>query len=397
MKNATDFLIDISGKMDKKMPIVQNVVLDGIVPNMDFTEPFGMRTFLSVCKSPIIINSLDMGQNLREDFVKKIQNLPFPNSGAPIAEAFKESVSGFRKFEKQNGEVSRRVVYVTNGEDTDSGVLDYEVEKVIKDYPIQVNIVGICMSESNQRMAKKVTDMTGGVFCNVEQTCDTLTLRNILTPLIDVLHNVAPAKVVEEKVVEVAQEPVKVVEQPVQEPVRMAAFVSQPVQQEARPVAQSAPVVEKKVEASISAAIPEVKQPAVDAAREKEYKAEIAAITELQAARSAQKKANVKAIEESNSNILALLDKNKAMMDQILEGGKETEIALDKLRAAVKDHEMTIEELREVNKKLTEQNLQLKHKAKEQEANMDALKQEKMALQKEIDRLREIANEMLKI
>lgn len=398
MKNATDFLIDISGKMDKKMNIVQNVVIDGIVPNMDFAEPFGMRTFLSVCKSPIIINSLDMGTNTREDFVKKIQNLPFPNSGAPIAEAFKESVSGYKKYEKLiKEEVSRRIIYVTNGEDTDSGVLDYEVEKVIKEYPVQVNIVGICMSESNQRMAKKVADMTGGVFCNVEQTCDTLTLRNILTPLIDVLHNVAPAKVVEEKVVEVAQEPVKVVEQPVQEPVRMAAFVSQPVQQEARPVAQSAPVVEKKVEASISAAIPEVKQPAVDAAREKEYKAEIAAITELQAARSAQKKANVKAIEESNSNILALLDKNKAMMDQILEGGKETEIALDKLRAAVKDHEMTIEELREVNKKLTEQNLQLKHKAKEQEANMDALKQEKMALQKEIDRLREIANEMLKI
>lgn len=403
MKNATDFLIDISGKMDKKMNIVQNVVIDGIVPNMDFAEPFGMRTFLSVCKSPIIINSLDMGTNTREDFVKKIQNLPFPNSGAPIAEAFKESVSGYKKYEKLvKEEVSRRIIYVTNGEDTDSGVLDYEVEKVIKEYPIQVNIVGICMSESNQRMAKKVTDMTGGVFCNVEQTCDTLTLRNILTPLIDVLHNVAPVKIVAPepvKVVEPEPAPVKAVE-PDPEPVRMAAFVSQPVQQEARPVAQSAqsaPVVEKRVETPISAAIPEVKQPVVDVAREKEYKAEIAAITELQAARSAQKKANVKAIEESNSNILALLDKNKVMMNQILEGGKETEIALDKLRAAVKDHEMTIEELREVNKKLTEQNLQLKHKAKEQEANMDALKQEKMALQKEIDRLREIANEMLKI
>ena len=104
-----------------------------------------------------------------------------------------------------------------------------------------------------------------------------------------------------------------------------------------------------------------------------------------------------KAIEESNSNIMALLDKNKVMMDEILEGGKETEVALDKLRAAIKDHEMTIDELRTVNKKLTEQNLQLKHRAKEQEANMEALKQEKMALQKEIDRLREIANEILKI
>ena len=405
MKNAIDFLIDISDKMDKKVPIVQNVVIDGIVPNIDFSEPFGMRTFLSIVKSPIIINSLDMGSNMREDFVKKIQGLPFPNGGAPIAEAFKESCAGFKKFEKTNGEVTRRIVFVTNGEDTDAGVLDYEVEKATKDYPIQVNIIGICMSEANQRTAKKVADMTGGAFCNVEQTCDVLTLRGIIAPVIDALHNAIAAKAPEPapapqpapapepitaKIPE--PEPVKVKEEPIR-----AAFVSQPVAQAPKPAAQAPAQQEKKEEPALSSIAAEVIEPVIDIEKENEYKAEIAAIAELQAARSAQKSANVKAIEESNSNIVALLGKNKAMMDQILEGGKETEIALDRLRAAVKDHEMTIEELRTVNKKLTEQNLQLKHRAKEQEANLEALKQEKMALQKEIDRVREIANEMLKI
>lgn len=409
MKNAIDFLIDISDKMDKKVPIVQNVVIDGIVPNIDFSEPFGMRTFLSIVKSPIIINSLDMGSNMREDFVKKIQGLPFPNGGAPIAEAFKESCAGFKKFEKTNGEVTRRIVFVTNGEDTDAGVLDYEVEKATKDYPIQVNIIGICMSEANQRTAKKVADMTGGAFCNVEQTCDVMTLRGIIAPVIDALHNAISAKAPEPapapqpapqpapapepitaKIPE--PEPVRVKEEPIR-----AAFVSQPVAQAPKPAAQAPVQQEKKEELAFSSIAAEVIEPVFDIEKENEYKAEIAAIAELQAARSAQKSANVKAIEESNSNIVALLGKNKAMMDQILEGGKETEIALDRLRAAVKDHEMTIEELRTVNKKLTEQNLQLKHRAKEQEANLEALKQEKMALQKEIDRVREIANEMLKI
>ena len=405
MKNAIDFLIDISDKMDKKVPIVQNVVIDGIVPNIDFSEPFGMRTFLSIVKSPIIINSLDMGSNMREDFVKKIQGLPFPNGGAPIAEAFKESCAGFKKFEKTNGEVTRRIVFVTNGEDTDAGVLDYEVEKATKDYPIQVNIIGICMSEANQRTAKKVADMTGGAFCNVEQTCDVMTLRGIIAPIIDALHNAISAKAPEPapapqpapapepitaKIPE--PEPVRVKEEPIR-----AAFVSQPVAQAPKPAAQAPVQQEKKEEPAFSSIAAEVIEPVFDIEKENEYKAEIAAIAELQAARSAQKSANVKAIEESNSNIVALLGKNKAMMDQILEGGKETEIALDRLRAAVKDHEMTIEELRTVNKKLTEQNLQLKHRAKEQEANLEALKQEKMALQKEIDRVREIANEMLKI
>ena len=403
MKNAIDFLIDISDKMDKKVPIVQNVVIDGIVPNIDFSEPFGMRTFLSIVKSPIIINSLDMGSNMREDFVKKIQGLPFPNGGAPIAEAFKESCAGFKKFEKTNGEVTRRIVFVTNGEDTDAGVLDYEVEKATKDYPIQVNIIGICMSEANQRTAKKVADMTGGAFCNVEQTCDVMTLRGIIAPVIDALHNAISAKAPEPapapqpapepitaKIPE--PEPVRVKEEPIR-----AAFVSQPVAQAPKPAAQAPVQQEKKEEPAFSSIAAEVIEPVFDIEKENEYKAEIAAIAELQAARSAQKSANVKAIEESNSNIVALLGKNKAMMDQILEGGKETEIALDRLRAAVKDHEMTNEDLRTVNKKLTEQNLQLKHRAKEQEANLEALKQEKMALQKEIDRVREIANEMLKI
>lgn len=411
MKNAIDFLIDISDKMDKKVPIVQNVVIDGIVPNFDFSEPFGMRTFLSIVKSPIIINSLDLGTNMREDFVKKIQSLPFPNGGAPIAEAFKESCAGFKKFEKTNGEVTRRIVYVTNGEDTDAGILDYEVEKAIKDYPIQVNIIGICMSEANQRTAKKVADMTGGAFCNVEQTCDVLTLRGIITPIIDALKKAVPAQAPAPQPQPVAQsapapqpapapatakipepEPVRVKEEPIR-----AAFVSQPVAQAPQPTAQAPVQQEKREEPSFASIAAEVKEPIIDVAKEQEYKAEIAAIAELQAARSAQKSANVKAIEESNSNIMALLDKNKVMMDEILEGGKETEVALDKLRAAIKDHEMTIEELRTVNKKLTEQNLQLKHRAKEQEVNMEALKQEKMALQKEIDRLREIANEILKI
>lgn len=261
------------------------------------------------------------------------------------------------------------------------------------------------MSESSQRTAKKVADMTGGAFCNVEQTCDVMTLRNILSPVIDALRNEVSAKAAEpapapQPAPAPAPEPVKV-KMPEPEPVReepiRAAFVSQPVAQAPKPAAQAPIQQEKKVESSFSSIAAEVNIPTIDIEKENEYKAEIAAIAELQAARSAQKSANVKAIEESNSNIVALLGKNKAMMDQILEGGKETEIALDRLKAAVKDHEMTIEELRAVNKKLTEQNLQLKHRAKEQEANLEALKQEKMALQKEIDRVREIANEMLKI
>lgn len=351
MKNATDFLIDISDKMDKKMSIVQNVVIDGIIPNMEFSEPFGMRTFLSVVKSPIIINSLDMGKNLREEFVKKIQGLPFPNGGAPIAEAFKESVAGFKKFEAAKGPVARRIVYVTNGEDTDSGVLDYEVEKVIKDYPVQVNIVGICMSESNQRTAQKVAEMTGGAFCNVEATMDVASLRSVLSPVIDAINNVKPAKV--------ETPAVPVVEAP-----------------------KAAPVVEP------------IARPVVDEAKEQARQQQIAAIAKAQSAKVG--KADLSVVEEANAAIMSLLEQNKVMVAQLLEDSQADKSAMDMLMATVKENEDTIKELRGANDKLSSQNHELQQLVGEQAASIEALTNEKAALQKEIDRLLGIANEMLK-
>lgn len=368
MKNATDFLIDISDKMDKKMSIVQNVVIDGIIPNMEFSEPFGMRTFLSVVKSPIIINSLDMGKNLREEFVKKIQGLPFPNGGAPIAEAFKESVAGFKKFEAAKGPVARRIVYVTNGEDTDSGVLDYEVEKVIKDYPVQVNIVGICMSESNQRTAQKVVEMTGGAFCNVEATMDVASLRSVLSPVIDAINNVKPAKV-ENPVVKV--EPVK--EEPVKVETPAAPVVEAP---------KAAPVVEP------------IARPVVDEAKEQARQQQIAAIAKAQSAKVG--KADLSVVEEANAAIMSLLEQNKVMVAQLLEDSQADKSAMDMLMATVKENEDTIKELRGANDKLSSQNHELQQLVGEQAASIEALTNEKAALQKEIDRLLGIANEMLK-
>lgn len=372
MKNATDFLIDISDKMDKKMEILKSAVIDGIIPNMEFSEPFGMRTFLSVVKSPIIINSLDMGKNLKEEFVKKIEGLPFPNGGAPIAEAFKESVNGFKKFEAAKGAVTRRIVYVTNGEDTDSGVLDYEVEKVVKEYPIQVNIVGICMSEADQRTAQKVADMTGGAFCNIEESVDIATLRTILSPVIDALRNTKPAAKVETPVVKV--EPVKV----------------EPVKVQEAPVAQPAVSTAVKVEVPV---IEKVETPIVDKAKEEARQSQIAAI-KAQAGNAV--KADLSAVEEANATIVALLEQNKNMVAQLMEASQTDKSTLDMLMNTINEDEATIQELRDVNGKLSAQNQELQQLVNEQSASIDSLVAEKESLQKEIDRLLGIANEMLK-
>ncbi|MBO5864404.1 MAG: hypothetical protein J6Q59_09075, partial [Paludibacteraceae bacterium] len=61
MATATDFLMDISDNISGKQKMVKRLFSDEIVPSLNFSEPIGLRTFLSVVGSPIIISSLDMG------------------------------------------------------------------------------------------------------------------------------------------------------------------------------------------------------------------------------------------------------------------------------------------------------------------------------------------------
>lgn len=81
MSTITDFLIDISDNMSKKLPIAQKAIKDEIIPLLNFSDPIGLRTFLSIVKSPIVINSIDLGLTNEHDFSEKIEKLPIPNGG----------------------------------------------------------------------------------------------------------------------------------------------------------------------------------------------------------------------------------------------------------------------------------------------------------------------------
>ena len=115
MQTITDLLIDISDNMSNKMQTAQNILSNEIVPALDFTAPIGMRTFLSVVKSPIIINSIDMGINSKEDVFDKINKLPIPNGGSPINAALEKSIN----YLKEQKDCKKQIIIVTNGNDTD--------------------------------------------------------------------------------------------------------------------------------------------------------------------------------------------------------------------------------------------------------------------------------------
>ena len=385
MKQVTDFLIDISDKMDKKLSITQRILTDEIAPNFDFSGVFGMRIFKSVCGSPIIIKSLDLAEpNTKDDFIKKATSLPLASGGAPVAATVKESMESLKSMDAEG----KRIVVITAGEDTDGGVLEYEVEKLAQQ-GIQVNIIGIAMRDSDLRSAQKSVELTSGVCCNIpeDKLSDPFAIRELVAPIIDALNGkyVAPAapkaEVKAEPKVEVKEEPKVVVkEEPVSEAPKMAAFVQQP-KVNVQPAQQ--PKVEEKHEEP-------VKKPVVEI-NNKNF-AKVAESVKAASVPQNQNKEHfdaVSALQNVNEDIESLLKSNMETLQRVLKEREELTKENEQLRAAEKTNLESINQLQETVKEANETIQQLKGVVSDKDEEIQALEANKNDLQVAIDQLKE--------
>lgn len=213
MKNAIDVLVDISDNMEgNRKPFAQRLVNEEIVPYLPFSEIVGLKTFMAAGPVCLVIRSLDLQNNSKSDFEQKINNLPMPNSGAPIAEAVKESAAEFAK--KAADAPVKRMVMVTAGVDTLVGNYLPAVEDAAKN-GIQFNIVVIGGSDSVKNDALEAAKAGNGVACFVSDSVyDSADVKSALKPLVDVLNGAsapvaqapaAPAPKQQEVVVERVQ------------------------------------------------------------------------------------------------------------------------------------------------------------------------------------------------
>lgn len=169
MATATDFLMDISDNISGKQKMVKHLFSDEIVPSLNFSEPIGLRTFLSVVGSPIIISSLDMGLNTVSDFNKKIDGLPWPNGGAPLAKTVNKSVSDFENIDADD----KIIVLVTGGSDNfryEMGDVAYEINKA--EGKVRLVVLGINLSEDDEKDAISSIEKCNGAFCNIKMNDD---------------------------------------------------------------------------------------------------------------------------------------------------------------------------------------------------------------------------------
>lgn len=180
MKNATDILVDISDNMEgNRKAFAQRVLLDEILTMIDFTQVSGLKTFMASGPVCLVIRSIDLGVNPRYEFEQKINNLPMPNSGAPISNAIRESVAELKKQEADN----KRIVIVTNGVDTLAGSYVNAVRDAAAE-GVQVSIVLVGANDSAKSQAAEAAAAGNGACCCVnDDNYDTFAVRSELAKL----------------------------------------------------------------------------------------------------------------------------------------------------------------------------------------------------------------------
>lgn len=357
MKNAIDFLIDISDKMDKKLTITQTILQNEIIPYLNFDENIGMRTFLSVVKNPIVINSLDMGINTKADFMKKAGSLPIPNGGSPIGYTIKESLKSLRNVDAD----CKRIILVTAGEETDGGNYEYEIENGHEG--VQVNIIGIGINESDKKIAERAAAFTGGIFCEITEDIfnNSIEIANQLKPLIDALQGIPTtvSRAKEEPKVETKEEPKET---------------------------PKAEIKEEKIE---------IKEE-IKAAPKKEFvrveikdtpKVEVAAPIAEQEESEEEAFDAMGELEASAQQIRQLLDTNKEILSRTLKSGEENLSKIEKLRNQCKAYEKNIADLQAESENKSAQISLLKEERDELNNTIAEISKEKLTQEKKIAEL----------
>jgi hypothetical protein len=165
METITDFLIDMSGSMKEKLPITRDLLLNNIIPALDYSARIGLKTFTATKdKKPIIKTILPISITNKEQIFSSINVLPEPGGDTPIAESIKESINSLKEFPAYN----KKIILVTDGGENCNGDFSSEISKA-KSLGIecQIHIIGIGLKPEWEKQAKSISNLSNGTFSHI--------------------------------------------------------------------------------------------------------------------------------------------------------------------------------------------------------------------------------------
>jgi len=191
MRTIIEILIDVSSSMGEqigdnksKMDLVKQILIQNIIPKLDYSDSIGIRLFGGHCD---IINEVENIPN--PDFYKLkefIENqIPEPNGRTPLALAIKTAVDNLKREPSSDKEI----YLITDGEETCGGNIieasDYAAQNGIN---CKIHIIGIgSLSNEAIHQFEIITSKTGGKNINIAKKG--ISKGNIDKDLQDLFHS----------------------------------------------------------------------------------------------------------------------------------------------------------------------------------------------------------------
>lgn len=164
MKTITVLLIDLSGSMRDKIDKAKRILKEELIPTIDFSDKIGVSSFWSIKKQPIVNKDHSISITNKEQIEETINNLNYKQAGTPIAAAIKNTVQSLSEYRAFN----KRIVLVTDGQETDGGDYELESQNARKDgIECEIHVVGINLDKKAQEKAEKISSLSGGSFSTV--------------------------------------------------------------------------------------------------------------------------------------------------------------------------------------------------------------------------------------
>ncbi len=198
METVIEILVDLSNSMGSsnegkyllpdgttRMSVLKKILLDEILPTIDYADRVTIRTFYSDKEPNLIARIIYRGpSHLRslQNVISRLPSDPQKTGGTPITDAITLSISELGK-DKAN---DKKIILVTDGEETGNGNYIEKSKEALEKYkiPCKIFIVGIAQNEEQEEKTRELSNFTKGAYINlISSNYDSNLVRTQLSPL----------------------------------------------------------------------------------------------------------------------------------------------------------------------------------------------------------------------
>lgn len=190
IQTVTEFIIDLSASMKDKMALTKRMLIQDIIPNLDYSSRIGIKSFSGVTGQPPVIQELPLNIIDIQSIRQTISRLQYKNGGTPISEAIRQSIITLKEYSVND----KKIILVTDGEEDSGGDYLAGCKKARSEgINCEIHIIGVGLNHRAQTKAREISKLTNGTFSNIPFTQGTeynhINIKNNLSTFYNAVNN----------------------------------------------------------------------------------------------------------------------------------------------------------------------------------------------------------------